>query len=72
LDLTDNVGELFGAVGVVSPCELDWERFLVVSHFRASNTLVAVNNVAVAWFTHPVKQQRLKLQVLKVLLVVNH
>jgi hypothetical protein len=72
LDLVNNVSELLSAVGVCSPSKLNRERFFVVLHFGASDTLVAVNDVTVARFTDPVKQQRLDLQVFEVLLVVNH
>jgi hypothetical protein len=72
LDLANNVSELLGTVGVCSPSKLHRKRFLMVLHLGASDAVVAVNNVTVARFTHPVKQQRLDLQVFEVLLVVSH
>jgi hypothetical protein len=72
LDLANNVGKLLGAVSVCRPRELHRERFLMVFHFGASNTVVAVNDMTMARFTHPVKQQRLDLEVFEVLLVVSH
>jgi hypothetical protein len=72
LDLTNNVSKLLSAVSVCGPSKLHWKRFLVVFHFGASDAVVAVNDVTVARFTHPVKQQRFDLQVFEVLLVVSH